>query len=50
MSFPFRRRGNSTLFALVATLSVLSLAAGILVAYPMKLVNIATQNISWWLK
>ena len=34
----------------VATLSVLSLAAGILVAYPMKLVNIATQNISWWLK
>jgi len=29
---------------------VLSLAAGILVAYPMKLAEVATASISWWLK
>ncbi len=34
----------------VALLAGLSFAAGILVAYPMKLVNIATTHISWWLQ
>jgi proton-translocating NADH-quinone oxidoreductase chain N len=34
----------------VALLAGLSFAAGLLVAYPMKLVNIATTHISWWLK
>jgi len=34
----------------VAALAVLSLAAGVLVAYPMKLVNIATAQMSWWLR
>ena len=34
----------------VALLAGLSFVAGILVAYPMKLVNIATTHISWWLK
>jgi formate hydrogenlyase subunit 3/multisubunit Na+/H+ antiporter MnhD subunit len=34
----------------VATLAVLSLAAGLLVSYPMKLVNIATAQMSWWLR
>lgn len=34
----------------VAVLAGLSFAAGLLVAYPMKLVNIATTHISWWLK
>ena len=34
----------------VALLAGLSLAAGLLVSYPMKLVNIATTHISWWLQ
>jgi formate hydrogenlyase subunit 3/multisubunit Na+/H+ antiporter MnhD subunit len=34
----------------VAALAVLSLAAGLLVSYPMKLVNIATAQMSWWLR
>jgi proton-translocating NADH-quinone oxidoreductase chain N len=34
----------------VALLAGLSFAAGLLVSYPMKLVNIATTHISWWLK
>jgi len=34
----------------VAVLAVLSLAAGIFVSYPMRLVNIATTQISWWLR
>ena len=34
----------------VAALAFLSLAAGVLVAYPMKLVNIATTQMSWWLR
>ena len=33
-----------------AALAVLSLAAGLLVAYPMKLVNLATAQMSWWLR
>jgi len=34
----------------VALLAVLSLAAGLFVAYPMKLANIATTQMSWWLR
>jgi len=34
----------------VAVLAILSLAAGVFVAYPMKLVNIATTQMSWWLR
>jgi len=34
----------------VAALAVLSLAAGLLVSYPMKLVNVATTQMSWWLR
>jgi NADH:ubiquinone oxidoreductase subunit 5 (subunit L)/multisubunit Na+/H+ antiporter MnhA subunit len=34
----------------VALLAVLSLAGGLLVAYPMKLVNVATSSIMWWVK
>ena len=34
----------------VAVLAVLSLAAGLFVAYPMKLVNVATTQMSWWLR
>ena len=33
----------------VGLLAVLSIAAGILIAYPMKLVNIVTTSITWWL-
>ncbi|MCJ7642982.1 MAG: NADH-quinone oxidoreductase subunit L [Candidatus Aminicenantes bacterium] len=39
-----------SMVAVVAVLSFLSLAAGLLVSYPMKLINVATSNISWWLK
>jgi NADH:ubiquinone oxidoreductase subunit 5 (subunit L)/multisubunit Na+/H+ antiporter MnhA subunit len=34
----------------VAVLAALSLAGGILVSYPMKLANIATTQMSWWLR
>jgi NADH:ubiquinone oxidoreductase subunit 5 (subunit L)/multisubunit Na+/H+ antiporter MnhA subunit len=34
----------------VAVLAVLSLAAGLFVSYPMKLVNVATAQMSWWLR
>jgi NADH:ubiquinone oxidoreductase subunit 5 (subunit L)/multisubunit Na+/H+ antiporter MnhA subunit len=34
----------------VAALAVLGLAAGLLVSYPMKLVNVATTQMSWWLR
>jgi proton-translocating NADH-quinone oxidoreductase chain M len=34
----------------VALLAVLSLVAGILVSYPAKLAEIATTQISWWVK
>ncbi len=34
----------------VAALAVLSILAGVLVSYPMKLANIATTQMSWWLK
>jgi len=39
-----------SMVAVVAVLAFLSFAAGLLVAYPMKLINVATSNISWWLK
>jgi NADH:ubiquinone oxidoreductase subunit 5 (subunit L)/multisubunit Na+/H+ antiporter MnhA subunit len=34
----------------VAVLAVLSLAAGVLVGLPMKVVNVATTQMSWWLR
>jgi NADH:ubiquinone oxidoreductase subunit 5 (subunit L)/multisubunit Na+/H+ antiporter MnhA subunit len=34
----------------VAVLAALSLAAGLFVSYPMKLVNVATAQMSWWLR
>jgi hypothetical protein len=34
----------------VAVLAILSLAAGLFVAYPMKLATIATTQMSWWLR
>jgi hypothetical protein len=36
--------------SVVAILAVLSLAAGLFVAYPMKITNIATTQMSWWLR
>ena len=41
--------GTKSMVYVVAALAVLSLAAGLFVAYPMKLVNIATTQISCWL-
>jgi NADH:ubiquinone oxidoreductase subunit 5 (subunit L)/multisubunit Na+/H+ antiporter MnhA subunit len=46
---PAPEKTKSMVFV-VALLAVLSLAAGLLVAYPMKLVNIATTEMSWWLR
>jgi len=46
---PAPEKTKSMVFV-VATLAVLSLAAGLLVSYPMKLVNIATAQMSWWLR
>jgi len=34
----------------VALLAVLSLAAGLFIAYPMKVVEVATTQMSWWLR
>jgi len=42
--------GTKSMVYVVAALAVLSLAAGLFVAYPMKLVNIATTQMSWWLR
>ena len=42
--------GTRSMVFVVTLLAVLSLAAGILVAYPMKLAEAATTSISWWLK
>lgn len=44
------REKTPGMVGVVAVLAGLSFAAGLLVAYPMKLVNIATTHISWWLK
>jgi proton-translocating NADH-quinone oxidoreductase chain M len=42
--------GTKSMVYVVAALAVLSLAAGLFVSYPMKLVNIATTQMSWWLR
>jgi len=42
--------GTKSMVCVVAVLAVLSLAAGLLVAFPMKLTNIATTQMSWWLR
>ncbi|MCX8159540.1 MAG: NADH-quinone oxidoreductase subunit L [Candidatus Saccharicenans sp.] len=39
-----------SMVGVVATLALLSVVAGLLVAYPMKLVQMATTHISWWLR
>ncbi len=44
------REKTPGMVGVVAVLAGLSFAAGLLVSYPMKLVNIATTHISWWLK
>jgi hypothetical protein len=36
--------------SVVAILAVLGLAAGLLIAFPTKLANIATTQMSWWLR
>ncbi|HVP90392.1 MAG TPA: NADH-quinone oxidoreductase subunit L [Terriglobales bacterium] len=46
---PAPERTKSMVYV-VALLAVLSLAAGLLVSYPMKLVNVATAQMSWWLR
>ncbi len=39
-----------SMVGVVASLAVLSVLAGVLVSYPMKLVQMATTHISWWLR
>jgi formate hydrogenlyase subunit 3/multisubunit Na+/H+ antiporter MnhD subunit len=46
---PAPEKTKSMVFV-VALLAVLSLAAGLLVSYPMKLANIATTQMSWWIR
>jgi len=46
---PAPERSKSMVFV-VAVLAVLSLAAGLFVSFPMKLVNVATTQMSWWLR
>src|SRR5512137_1533345 len=46
---PAPERTKSMVYV-VAALAILSLAAGLFVAYPMKLANIATTQMSWWLR
>lgn len=46
---PAPERTKSMVYV-VAVLAVLSLAAGLVVAYPTKLTNIATTQMSWWLR
>ncbi len=41
---------SPSMVAVVAVLAFLSLAGGLFVSWPMKLVNTATQYIAWWLK
>jgi len=41
---------TSSMVGVVAVLAGLSVLAGLLVAYPMKLVQMATTHISWWLR
>jgi formate hydrogenlyase subunit 3/multisubunit Na+/H+ antiporter MnhD subunit len=49
LKHPAPEKTKSMVFV-VALLAFLGLAAGLLVAYPMKLVNIATTEMSWWLR
>ncbi|MBP1660759.1 MAG: hypothetical protein H6P95_1951, partial [Candidatus Aminicenantes bacterium] len=42
--------GTKSMVYVVAALAVLSLAAGVLVGFPMKVVNVATTQMSWWLR
>jgi NADH:ubiquinone oxidoreductase subunit 5 (subunit L)/multisubunit Na+/H+ antiporter MnhA subunit len=42
--------GTRSMVFVVSLLAVLGLAAGILVSYPMKVVNLAVTGISWWLR
>ena len=42
--------GTKSMVYVVAALAILSLAAGLFVAYPMKLANVATTQMSWWLR
>jgi proton-translocating NADH-quinone oxidoreductase chain M len=42
--------GTKSMVYVVAILAVLSLAAGLFVSFPMKLVNVATTQMSWWLR
>jgi NADH:ubiquinone oxidoreductase subunit 5 (subunit L)/multisubunit Na+/H+ antiporter MnhA subunit len=44
------REGTRSMVFVVSLLAVLGLAAGILVAYPMKVANLAVTGISWWLR
>jgi NADH:ubiquinone oxidoreductase subunit 5 (subunit L)/multisubunit Na+/H+ antiporter MnhA subunit len=46
---PAPEKTKSMVFV-VAALAVLSLAAGLFVSFPMKLVNVATTQMSWWLR
>jgi len=46
---PAPEKTKSMVFV-VAVLAVLSLAAGLFVSFPMKLVNVATTQMSWWLR
>lgn len=41
---------TASMVGVVATLAVLSVLAGLFVSYPMKLVQMATTQITWWLK
>jgi len=44
------REGTPSMVFVVSLLAGLGLAAGILIAYPMRLANLATASLSWWLK
>ncbi|HEK85526.1 MAG TPA: NADH-quinone oxidoreductase subunit L [Candidatus Aminicenantes bacterium] len=41
---------TTSMVGVVSVLAVLSILAGLFIAYPMKLVQMATTQISWWLK
>jgi proton-translocating NADH-quinone oxidoreductase chain M len=42
--------GTKSMVYVVAVLAMLSLAAGLFVSFPMKLMNVATTQMSWWLR
>lgn len=44
------REKTPSMVGVVAILAMLSVLAGLLVTYPMKLVQMATTHISWWLR